>query len=249
MNITLAFHIKKILQPLLLRIYLRKKLFILQDKPRKISARKIIKMALERQMSVSDYLEKLWNQKSRTLSIVNRLTKLGIFDYQITTVLEIGTGAGIHAEKIIELCQPARYESYDIDRGWADWLARQYNIISHHADGSSLRDSADRSIDLVFAHGVFIYIPLLTVCQYFREIVRVTKEGGFVAFDIFCEECFDDEILRAWIDRHYDIPYFLRKNYVLEFFRQSGFTLVGEFFNEQCDVGRSKYLVFQKTIS
>ncbi|MEG3436545.1 class I SAM-dependent methyltransferase [Pannus brasiliensis CCIBt3594] len=247
MKITLNSYVNKMIRGFSLPIAPLKTPSVYRYKPRNISARETIDMASKKGISVSDYVETLWNQKSHAKTIVNRFQKLGMFDNKITTVLEIGTGTGIHAEKIIQLCQPERYESYETDRDWADWLARQYNLISRNADGRSLDDSADYSIDLVFAHGVFIYIPFLTVCQYFQEIVRVTKEGGYVAFDIFSEECFDDETLRAWIDSNYDIPYFLRKNYVLEFFRQSGFKLVEEFFNDHFDVGRSKYLVFQKT--
>lgn len=247
MKVTLTSRVNQLLQGFYLPIESLTNPSVSRYKPKNIPARKTIATASQKKVSVSDYLETLWNQKSHALSIVNRCKNLGVFDRKITTVLEIGTGAGVHAEKVIELCQPERYESYEIDRDWASWLARQYGMISHHADGSSLRYSAARSIDLVFAHGVFIYVPFLTVCQYFQEIERVTKEGGYVAFDIFSEECFDDETVRAWIDSNYDLPYFVRKNYAIEFFRQSGFKLVGEFFNYHFDVGKSNYLVLQRT--
>ncbi|PZV14492.1 MAG: hypothetical protein DCF20_12650 [Pseudanabaena sp.] len=214
-----------------------------------ISAKETIDVSSKSGLSVGDYLETIWDQKDNRYIIIDELNKFGIFNINIKNICEIGTGAGLYAEKTAELCQPVRYESYEPDKDWAEWLTKKYNIISHDADGKSLSCTQTSSIDLVLAHGVFVYLPFLLTYRYFQEIVRVTNDEGYAVFDILSEECFDDNTLKSWVDSEQMFPCFLSEDYIIEFFTKHRFSLIGEFFNHKFNVGKSKYLIFKKESS
>lgn len=211
-----------------------------------ISAKETINAASNSGLSVGDYLETLWNQKDNRYVIIDELNKFGVFNKNIKNICEIGTGAGLYAEKTAEICQFVRYESYEPDKDWAEWLTQKYNVISHDADGKSLSYTQTSSIDLVLAHGVFVYLPFLLIYRYFQEIVRVTNNEGYVVFDILSENCFDSEIVEKWLESSALYPCFLSKNYVINFFMEHNFLLVGEFFNNKFGSGKSQYLILKK---
>lgn len=211
-----------------------------------ISAKETVDAASKSGLSVGNYLETIWNQKDNRYIIIHELNKFGVFNKNIKNICEIGTGAGLYAEKTVELCKPISYESYEVDKDWAEWLAKKYNIISHDADGKSLSYTQTSSIDLVLAHGVFVYLPFLLTCRYFQEIVRVTNDECYVVFDILSQECFDDETVKSWLESNRKDPCILCKNYVIDFFVKHKFLLIGEFFNYKYGPGKSKYLVFKK---
>lgn len=214
-----------------------------------VNAKETIDLAAKSGLSVSDYLDKLWNQQGNRDIIIDELKKLGILNENAKNICEIGTGAGLYAEKTIEFCQPICYESYETDKDWAEWLEKKYKIISHNADGKSLCYTQTNSIDLVLAHGVFVYLPFLITYRYFEEIFRVTKNKGYVIFDILSEECFDDETAQKWLESEQMYPCFLGRQFVIELFDKKAFSLVGEFINYKFGVGISKYLIFQKKSS
>jgi len=214
-----------------------------------IAAKPIIDAASKSGLSVGDYLETIWNHKGNRQVIIDELNKFGIFNKNIKNICEIGTGAGLYAEKTAELCKPVRYESYEPDKDWAEWLAKKYNIISHDADGKSLSYTQTSSIDLLLAHGVFVYLPFLLTYRYFQEIVRVSNDEAHVVFDILLEECFDDETVKVWLESNQMFPCLLSKDYVINFFAKHKFLLIGEFYNHKFNVGKSKYLIFKKESS
>jgi hypothetical protein len=214
-----------------------------------VSAQETIHAASKNQLSVVDYLEKIWDEQGNSQKIIDTLKEFGVFNRNIENICEIGTGAGLYVEKTIEACQPARYESYEPDRDWAKWLAMKHTITSHDADGKSLSHTQPASIDLVTAHGVFVYLPFLVTYRYFQEIVRVINDTGYIAFDILSEDCLDDETVTSWLKSEQLFPCFLAKDYVVDFFAQRNFLFVGEFFNTKFNIGKSKYLIFQKKSS
>jgi hypothetical protein len=211
-----------------------------------ISAKETIDAASKSGLSVGDYLETIWNHKGNRQVIIDELNKFGIFNKNIKNICEIGTGAGLYADKTAELFKPVRYESYEPDKDWAGWLAKKYNIISHDADGKSLSCTQTSSIDLVLAHGVYVYLPFLLTYRYFQEIVRVASDQCYVVFDIFSEDCLNTETVESWLESEQMFPCFLSKDYVIDFFTKHGFLLIGEFFNHKYNVGKSKYLIFKK---
>ena len=209
-----------------------------------VSATATVKAAQKRGTSVCDYLEWLWNEPGITRAVVENMRKIGVFDTPIATVCEIGTGSGKFLEKTIACCRPKRYESYEPDREWSDWLQREYDIISQPADGYSLRHTSAGSVDLVHAHGVFVYLPFLTTYRYFREIARVAAHRAYVVFDIISEDCMDEATVNEWHCTDHNFPVMLPRQYVINIFKSWGFFLRGEF-SSRYDVGRSHYMVFQ----
>jgi Methyltransferase domain len=209
-----------------------------------VSATATVKAAQVRGLSVCDYLEWLWNEPGTTLAVVESMREIGVFDVPIVTVCEIGTGSGKFLEKTIAHCRPNRYESYEPDREWSDWLEREYDIISQPTDGYSLRHTSAGSVDLVHAHGVFVYLPFLTTYRYFREIARVAARGAYVVFNIISEDCMDEATVSEWLCSDHNFPVMLPRQYVINIFKSWGFLLRGEF-SSRLGAGRSHYLVFQ----
>ncbi|MCK4904587.1 MAG: hypothetical protein KAS35_07820, partial [Candidatus Marinimicrobia bacterium] len=124
-----------------------------------ISAKETVKSAQNEGLSVCDYVEKLWNQEGETQKVLDNMVKFEVFQNANPTVCEIGAGTGRYIEKVIEKCNPKRYESYEIAADWSKWLEKEYDIISLESDGFSLKSTDDNSIDLIHAHGVFVYLP------------------------------------------------------------------------------------------
>jgi hypothetical protein len=208
-----------------------------------IDAHETISAAKREGLSLSEYLEKIWNQQGDSQKVIDQMAAFGAFKRSNLIVVEIGTGTGIYLEKVFHQCKPKKYESYEIDRAWANYLSSKYPIVSHNADGISLRHTPSRSIDLVHAHGVFVYLSFLTAYRYWMEIWRVTKEGSFVVFDIISEDCLDQITVNKWLNSVHDYLRFLSKNFVISLFNNQGFSLISTFFTRYGE-GRSEYLVF-----
>jgi len=210
-----------------------------------IPAKETVDAAEKAGLSVSDYLEKNWGSIGYTKRVTDKMKALGVSGTAIKNICEIGTGSGMYLEKVLSIYNPLRYESYEPNKEWAEWLASKYSIISYAADGKSLGYTESSSIDLVHAHGVFVYLPFLTTYRYFQEIDRVTNNGGYVVFDIMSEECFDDSTVSQWLQSDWNYPCFLSKQYVINFFVTRGFTFLGEF-SGVIGLGKSLYIGFEK---
>jgi SAM-dependent methyltransferase len=208
-----------------------------------ISAKETISAAEPEGLSVCDYVEKCWNQSGDTQRVIDQIASCGVFETKQPCVLEIGAGTGRYLEKVLAKCQPAKYESYETAQDWAEWLQARYPIVSHEADGVSLRQTRAHSVDLLHAHGVFVYLPFLVSYRYWKEIWRVMKNGGFVVFDIMCEDYLDERTVEKWLISEHNYPCFLSKDYVVSLFGKHGFGLVKTFTNRYGE-GRSLYLVF-----
>jgi hypothetical protein len=208
-----------------------------------ISAKETVSAAEREGLSVCDYVEKLWNKSGDTQRVIDQMASCGVFETKEPHVLEIGTGTGRYLEKVLAKCKPTKYESYETARDWAEWLQARYPIVSHEADGVSLRQTRAHSIDLLHAHGVFVYLPFLVSYRYWKEIWRVMKSGSFVVFDIICEDCLDERTVEKWLISEHNYPCFLSKDYVVSLFGKHGFALFKTFTNRYGE-GQSLYLVF-----
>lgn len=208
-----------------------------------ISAEETITAAKREGLSVCDYTEKLWGEQGTTQRVIEKMALYGVFAVKNPNVVEIGTGTGRYLEKVLQKCSPAKYESYETARDWAEWLQGKYQIVSHKADGITLRQTADRSANLVHAHGVFVYLPFLVSYRYWKEIWRTTKDDGIVVFDIISEDCLDDLTVDKWLKSEHYYPCFLSKSFVVELFGKHGFSFVSAFMNHYGE-GQSEYLVF-----
>ena len=143
-----------------------------------ISAKETVSAAKREALSVCEYVEKLWDKQGDTQKVIDEMASYAVFQTENPNVLEIGTGTGRYLEKVLDRCKPAKYESYETADDWSEWLQFAYPIVSKEADGVSLKDTPTRSIDLLHAHGVFVYLPFLASYRYFKEIFRVVKNWG-----------------------------------------------------------------------
>lgn len=209
-----------------------------------ISATATVAAAEAAGLSVSEYVEKLWNTEGRTASFVARFHDLGAISPSTQSVVEIGPGTGLYVGQTLKSCNPTRYQIYEPNEGWASWLGKTYPVEVCKADGRSLKSTKSKSCDLIHAYGVFVYVPFTISYGYFKEIVRVARPGAFVIFNIVSEECLEPKVADAWLDSGYDYPAFLSKDYVRRFFLENGFRLVDCFF-AVFGPGKSEYLVFQ----
>ncbi len=211
-----------------------------------ISAKDTVKSAQEEGLSVCDYVEKIWNQVGETRKVIDSMEKLGVFEKINPTVCEIGAGTGRYMEKVIERCNPKRYESYETASDWAKWLEKNYNVISLETDGHSLKKTKDNSIDIIHSHGVFVYLPFFDSLRYFKEIDRVTSANSYIVFDCITEDCLDTKTLTIWLKSKYNYPQILPEKYIFDFFKNTKYKLIGNFFTPYGQ-GKSKYFVFKRT--
>ena len=210
-----------------------------------ISARETIAAAARNNQSVTDYVEEMWKIPGASARVVEKFREIGALGPGTQRVCEIGTGTGMFAEAVLKALGNCHYESYELDKEWAEWLSRTFKIVSQPTMGDNLSHTAPDSVDLIHANGVFVYTPLLITVRYFLELIRVTRRGGFAAFDILSERCLSGEALKYWLNSGETYPCILPEAYVKQFFLANGFSLAGEFFTGGFAV-EWHYLVFRK---
>ncbi len=93
---------------------------------------------------------------------------------------------------------PRCYEIYETAKDWLPHLSQLPNIVVRDCDGHTLSQTRDASVDLVHAHKVFVYLEFYATAGYLKEMARVVRPGGTVAFDIVTEGCLDDETVGTW---------------------------------------------------
>jgi hypothetical protein len=196
-------------------------------------------------LSVGDYIDQKFQVPGATQSTIDQLAALGLLTKDVRTVCEIGPGSGRYLEKVQRLCAPRSYEIYETDKDWSDWLTRRYQVTAHAADGSTLQSTANDSIDLGHAHKVFVYLPFVVACQYFLELIRVARKGGWITFDVVSESCMSDAMIEKWIERKIYYPCMMPRSFVIDFFARRGCHLRASFFAPMVP-GVSEYLVFAK---
>jgi SAM-dependent methyltransferase len=195
--------------------------------------------------SIEDYLESLWGCEGQARRVMEEILTNCSFS-EINTVVEIGPGSGRFLSKAIDLLHPRRYEIYETARPWAEWLSSHFDgVIAHEADGRSLKFTDDATCDLVHAHGVFVYLPMLISFEYLREMIRVCRPGGHVVFDIFPESEFKIDQIREWLATDDRFPTIMPQDSVRGLFKEAGFAEVHTC-NRRLAAGSSHYLVFRK---
>jgi SAM-dependent methyltransferase len=208
-----------------------------------LSTKETVSAAESEGLSVCDYVERLWEKPGETQKVIEQMVSCGAFVDANLNVVEIGTGTGRYLEKVLQHCKPAKYESYEVAGDWAKWLRETYPIVSHKADGVSLKQTSEHSVDLLHAHGVFVYLPFLVSYRYWIEMWRVIRNGGIVIFDIISEDCLDEKTVGNWLNTEIDYPCFHSRKFLVSLFGKHGFSLVKTFMNRYGEV-KSEYLVF-----
>ena len=87
---------------------------------------------------------------------------------------------------------------------------------------------------------------IITICQYFQEMIRVARKGGYIVFDIMTEECLSGDMLNRWIESGATHACSMTaRNFALEFFTTRGLSFVGDFIIPLMP-GVTEYFVFKK---
>lgn len=221
-----------------------------------IDAFQTVAAAKRRGLSVCEYLESNEadpRKHGRRNRIVAMIQTAGIFQH-VHQVCEIGAGTGQYLEKIIELAHPAVYEVYETNQGWLNFLKTKYNglngcvLLCHPADGHTLSYTANNTCDIVHAHGVFVYLPLLQSMSYLKECVRVCRHGGYIVFDYYPSEAFTLPVVNAWLASPHRFPVVIPRS-LLEQFAQDNCLRVVKDFPIIHGASQVEYIIWHKASS
>jgi hypothetical protein len=196
-------------------------------------------------LSVGDYIDLTYQVPGATRATIDQLSGIGVFRNKIDRVGEVGPGSGRYLDLIQRLCAPRSYEIYETDKEWSGWLTQTYHVTAHEADGTSLSATATGSLGLVHAHKVFAYLPFIVTCQYFGEMIRVTRPGGHIVFDFFSESCMSDATIQQWIEGRMYSRCVIPREFVIGFFARRHCSLRSSFL-ATAQPGLSEYLVLVK---
>jgi SAM-dependent methyltransferase len=220
-----------------------------------IDAKSFIVAARKKGLSVSEYWESLIDDPRKIGSrdlVIRKLQAAGILD-SVSTVCEIGTGTGRYLERVIGLAQPETYEVYETDRGWVEFLKSEYaglngcKLICHPADGNTLRYTHTDSVDLVHAHGVFNYLPLLQTMEYLKECVRVCRSDGYIVFNCFFDRTFSSlSAVEDWLAGPHRFPVVIPEKLLDEFARVNNLRVL-QSFSVPYGSGSVNYVIWQKS--
>ena len=212
-----------------------------------INCAETIAAARSQGCTVPEYVAALWSESGVVDACVRRIANFVLELPPDPKIVEIGPGTGRFLESWMKILKPKLYEIYEIDEEWAQYLSETYGTQRCITNGNSLGGTTTASCDLVLAHYVFVYLSLRTAFQYFAEMTRVVRPGGFIAFDVYLADKFDRENIAAFqssADHQWGV--ILPRSGLVEFFAAAGCNLVGEF-RMKAFLGHSDYLIFQKT--
>jgi Methyltransferase domain len=204
-----------------------------------------LEQAKQARLSVGDYIDSEYHVPGTTQGTVEEMAKSGVLHGGIRTICEIGPGSGRYLERVLRLCKPESYEIYETAKEWSDWLVAVYHVTARKPDGLSLRHTPSGSIDLAHAHRVFVNLDFVVAFQYFQEMIRVTKSGGYIVFDIVSEPCMQEADIHKWAAKRIYYPRVMPRQMILSFFANRNCSLHSSFFAPLL-VSRSEYLVFLK---
>jgi SAM-dependent methyltransferase len=157
------------------------------EAPREYIDLSLIEAAEKAGVYIGDYAEKHWGEAGRSRSIVDTLYAPRL--KSASAVLEVGPGTGMFARKVLEYIPRGEMHLYEIDPYWQKslhgMLGSDPRVHIHATNGYSYDDIQDESIDLYHANGVFVYTAHLATCRNLIEARRVTRVGGYIAFDFF----------------------------------------------------------------
>lgn len=204
-----------------------------------------VQAAEDADLTICEFVERLWNQYGQTKLILNRAAKYIDFS-EVHTVCEIGPGTGRYIKKTIErMVRVDIYSIYETDTDWANWLEKEYPVTKRDANGVDLHEEEDTTIDFCQAHGVFVSLNMYNVLIYLKEMIRVTKTGGHILFDYLDETSFSTDVGQVIIDNDIDYPSIIPSGIVKNFLLENNCEIITEFDNKY-GKGNSKYILVQK---
>jgi SAM-dependent methyltransferase len=215
-----------------------------------IDAKTTIEAAKAAGISIHEYVYRnsSAHHKGRTDRIMERIARLFDRGSKIS-IAEIGTGTGMYLERACKLFNCTTYHVFETDPGWRSYacevLAKQTTCIVHKCDGTTLKELKDGSIDLVHAHGVFVYTPSLVTLTYISESARVLKNGGKLCFDCYLDSSFGRSEIDKWIESEYRFPIITSSKVLFDHLARSNLKVLSTF----CEVhgpDHVDYLVCEK---
>lgn len=218
-----------------------------------IHCEKTVEAAKLCRLTINDYLEQNENTPLKIghrTRILEHMKKYSLLDIQGKNVLEIGSGTARFLEKIIQ-CEPNIYVVYETDEAWSAYTQKTYGaeekirLIVNVANGSNLNKTRNETMDVVYAHGVFVYLPFVTAVGYLKEISRVCKSGGLVCLDWYYDTDWNMEIIEA--NEHFGNrwPVVVSRNLIEQCYEELGFVVIGEF-TEIYSCSFSRYVILRK---
>lgn len=209
-----------------------------------LSARKTIRAARRAGLAVGDYIDQIHAEPGVSAATVDAMIKLSDLDSRADRVCEIGAGSGRYTEKVIEALRPRTYEAYETAADWLPYLRRLPHVITPPCDGRTLAGTATASVDLVHAQKVFVYLLFTTTVSYLREMARVVRPGGAVAFDVVTEDCLEPRTLDNWVAGRclYAVT---PRDWLLKFMAERELSLQGNFFAPMTG-GQTELFVFRR---
>jgi len=211
-----------------------------------IRARPTLAAAKAANLSLTDYIDTVYAQPGTTAATVQAMLGLAQLAEPVQRVCEIGPGSGRYAERVITAIHPKVYEMYETATDWIPHLRTLPAAVVQPCDGRTLASTRSASVDLVHAQKVFVYLDFATTVGYFREMVRVVRPGGVVAFDIVTERCLDEEILDMWVNVGHTLYHPLSRDWVVDYLGQRGLRLLGDYL-ATLSGGKTDLLVFRRT--
>ncbi|MFG3257546.1 class I SAM-dependent methyltransferase [Streptomyces sp. NPDC048172] len=210
-----------------------------------VSARRTRAAARRAGVSVEDYLDRWSAAPGATAETVDALLRLADLGEHVERVCEIGAGSGRYAARVIAATHPDTYEIYETAEDWLPHLRSLPNMVEQPTDGHTLSATATESVDLVHAHKLFVYIPLVVTLGYLDEMARVVRPGGAVAFDVVNENCLDDAMTKNWVSSGATIYGMISRTWLLDRMAQRGMSLLGSHFIPLSG-GQTELLVFRR---
>jgi SAM-dependent methyltransferase len=210
-----------------------------------LPARRTLAAAERAGLSLTDYIDQFSAKPGATAAAVKEMLTLADLSAPVRRVCEIGPGTGRYAEKVIAALHPEVYEAYETARDWLPHLSKLPGVKLHDADGRSLATTASGSVDLVHAHKIFVYVPLVTTVGYLWEMARVVRPGGALAFDIVTENCLDEPTISTWVFEGATLYSMIPRQWTVDLLGRAGLSLVGSSFVPMSG-GRTELLVFRK---
>ncbi|MFF0747189.1 methyltransferase domain-containing protein [Streptomyces sp. NPDC004111] len=210
-----------------------------------LSARRTLAAARRAGVSVEDYIDRYSAGPGATAETVDALLRLAQLGEHVERVCEIGPGSGRYAARVIAATHPDAYEIYETADDWLPHLRTLRNVTVQPTDGHTLRSTASGSVDLVHAHKVFVYIPLVVTIGYLDEMARVVRPGGIVAFDVVNENCLDATMTKTWLASGATLYGMLSRSWIVDRLAQRGLSLLGGHF-VPLSGGRTELLVFRR---
>ncbi|HHY74174.1 MAG TPA: class I SAM-dependent methyltransferase [Bacillus bacterium] len=174
---------------------------------------------VEKGKKIIDILEEEKGVVGRSLNIFNSIKK-HINMEALRDICEIGPGNGWFLDRFSEYFdfRNVNYYIYEPSIDWEIWLKKNYNVISRKVSGNKLGDEKGCSCDFVHAHAVLVYLNHIDIFSYLKEMIRVTKNGGYICFNILPLEEHYIKDIELWQEKGMNFPIFYSNKLVTELF-------------------------------